>query len=224
MTFRLNKEKDNACKNAGISMTKQERFVKAMATSGNLFLLITLPELRRQGMTYLSLYGLQRTVEIANRGSANRFSEYWLRSETGLADYETSRACSLLEKSGLVKVSKDAEDGRVRLLTPTPRGRRVLDKILSTAANRLWDGIQHPGRIRRMTEATEALRRANRILLGPLQLSFFDKDLFPKEPRRNRSKKQPAARPDKARSKDSKSGGTSGKGKKRVSLYEQIYG
>ena len=205
-------------------MTKQERLVKAMAISGNLFLLITLPELRRQGMTYLSLYALQRAVEIANRGSAERFSEYWLRSETGLQDYETSRACSLLEKSGLVTVSKDAKDGRVRLLTPTARGRRVLDKILSAAANRMWEGIPNPGRVRRVAEATEALRRANRILLGPLQLSFFDKDLFPKEPRRNRSRKQPAAGSGKAGSKDSKSRGTPEKGKKRVSLLEQIYG
>ena len=63
-------------------MTTQERFVKAMAISGNLFLLITLPELRRQGMTYLSLYALQRTVEIASNSSVNRFSEYWLRVET----------------------------------------------------------------------------------------------------------------------------------------------
>lgn len=198
--------------------------MRAMAPTGDLFLLITLPEMRRQGLTYLSLYALQRAVEIANRDSDDRFSEYWLRRETGLPDYETSRACSLLEKSGLVEASKDAEDGRVRLLTPTALGRRVLDKILSTAANRLWDGIQHSGRTRRVSEATEALKMANRILLGPLQLSFFDKDLFPKQPRQNRSRKQPDAGPKKAVAEDSKHGKTSGKGKKRVSLFEQIYG
>jgi len=198
--------------------------VRAMATSGNLFLLITLPELRRQGMTYLSLYALQRAVEIANCGQADRFSEYWLRSETGLEDYEASRACTFLERSGLVKVSKDPQDGRVRLLTPTARGRRVLDKILSTAANRLWDGIQTPGRIRRVTEATEALRRANRILLGPLQLSFFDKEVMPQEMRRKLFYKQASASAPKARSKDSKSGDSPAKGKKRESRYEQIYG
>jgi DNA-binding MarR family transcriptional regulator len=113
-----------------------------------------------------------------------------------------------LAKSGLVKISKAAEDGRKRVLAPTDRGRRILDKILSTAARRLWDGIQSPGRIRRVTEATASLRRANRTLLGPLQLSFFDKDLFQKEPRRSRSKERSSARPSRARSSDSKSGRT----------------
>ncbi len=182
-------------------MTKQERIVRAMATSGNLFLLISLPELRRQGLTYLAFYALQRAVEIAGH-SADSFSEHRLRSETGLADYETSRACTLLERSGLVTFSKAEGDGRIRLLEPTARGHRVLDKILSTAANRLWDGIPRPGRIRRVTEATEALWRANGILLGPLQLSLFDKDLFPKRPQRNRARRQPAIGPNKGGAKD----------------------
>jgi len=53
-----------------------------MAPSGNLFLLLTLPEMRRQGLTYLAFYALQRTVDVGE------FSEYWLRRETGLEDYE----------------------------------------------------------------------------------------------------------------------------------------
>jgi DNA-binding MarR family transcriptional regulator len=205
-------------------MTKQERLVKAMAPSGNLFLLITLPELRRQGLTYLAFYALQRAVEIADSGTADTFSEYWLRCETGLADYETSRACTLLEKSGLVRVSRDAEDGRVRLLTPTARGRRVLDTILSKAANRLWEATPHPGRRRRLTMVNEALRRANSTLHGPFQLSFFDKEVYEKEPRRSRSTKRPSAPPAGVGSKDLKSRGASGGTKKRESLLEQIYG
>jgi DNA-binding MarR family transcriptional regulator len=204
-------------------MTRQERIVKAMSTSGNLFLLISLPELRRQGLTYLAFYALQRAVEIAGH-SADKFSEYWLRCETGLADYETSRACTLLERSGLLKFSKSDDDGRIRLLEPTARGHRILDKILSAAADRLWDGIQRPGRIRRVTEATAALQRANRILLGPLQLSFLDKDLFPKEPRRKRSRKQPGAGHGEESSEESKVEKAPGKGTKRVRLFEQIYG
>jgi DNA-binding MarR family transcriptional regulator len=159
------------CKYAGNGMTKHEEFVRRMASLGNLFLLITLPELRRQGLTPLALYALQRVVD---EGS---FSEYWLRRETGLADYETSRACALLAKSELVKIARSDGDGRIRVLTPTTRGRRLLAKVISAAAERLMDGIPPAGRSRRMDEATELLRRASDKLLGPFQLSFFDPDL-----------------------------------------------
>ena len=179
-------------------MTRHERIVHELASPGSLFLVLTLPELRRQGLTYLSLYALLRTVDLASDGSGDRYSESWLRSETGLQDYETSRACTLLAKGGLVTVSKAKEDGRIRELKPTERGRRVLEKIMSAAGDRLWAGISPAGRIRRVKEATQHLRKANRILHGPLQLSFFDKDLFLTEKR-----KSPAKRSGKARSRES---------------------
>jgi DNA-binding MarR family transcriptional regulator len=153
-----------------------------MAPLGNLFLLITLPELRQQGLTYLAFYALQRAVD---EGS---FSEYWLRCETGLADYETSRACAVLAKSELVRISRSEKDGRVRILTPTARGRRLVTKILSAAAARLVEGIPRPGRTRRMDEATNMLRRATDKLLGPFQLSFFDPDVEDDHLRRKRKK------------------------------------
>jgi DNA-binding MarR family transcriptional regulator len=163
-------------------MTKHSEFVRGMAPLGNLFLLITLPELREQGLTYLAFYALQRAVD---EGS---FSEYWLRCETGLADYETSRACAVLAKSDLVRISKSEKDGRIRVLTPTARGRRLLTKIVSAAADRLLDGIHESGRPRRINEATDLLRRANDKLLGPFQLSFFDTEVEDDQPRRKRKK------------------------------------
>lgn len=164
-------------------MKEQEAFVRAMAPSGNLFLLITLPELRRQGLTYLAFYALQRTVD------EGAFSESWLRCETGLPDYETSRACTLLAKSELVKIGKSTQDGRARVLIPTARGRRVLGRIISSAAGRLWDGIPPAGRTRRLDEAADLLHRAGEKLLGPLQLSFFDTGLSEDPPRRRRKKR-----------------------------------
>jgi DNA-binding MarR family transcriptional regulator len=152
-------------------MTKEEEFVRGMAPIGSLFLLITLPELRQQGLTYLAFYALQRAVD---EGS---FSEYWLRCETGLADYETSRACAVLAKSELLRISRSEKDGRVRILMPTARGRRLVTKFLSAAATRLLEGIPRPGKTRRMDEATNMLRQATDKLLGPFQLSFFDPDL-----------------------------------------------
>jgi len=160
-------------------MTREERIARAMAIPGNFFLVLTLPELRHQGMGFLSLYALQRTVEVAKDGTRGpSYSEQWLRDETGLEDYETSRACTLLAKAGMVTVTKAKDDCRVRELKPTELGRRILDKIMYEAGRRLWEGIPTAGRIRRVKMATEHLRKANRILHGPLQLSFFDKDLF----------------------------------------------
>lgn len=176
-------------------MTRQERIIRAMACSGNLFLLVTLPEIRRQGMTYLSFYALQRSVERVTVGQEGLYSEWSLRRETGLEDYETSRACGLLERSGLVKVSKGEEDRRIRLLKPTALGHRVLNKIMSEAGRQLWDGILPAGRTRRVKNVTSLLQQANRTLLGPIQLSFFDKDLFQQKPRRKRPKRQGASRP-----------------------------
>ena len=88
-------------------------------------------------MTFLALYALERVIEKAGDGGI--YSEQWLRGETGLKDYETSRACRSLVKSGLVTASQDAHDRRVRLLSPTPRGRHVLARILERAGQRLWE-------------------------------------------------------------------------------------
>ena len=146
-----------------------------MAPSGNLFFLLVVQELRRQGLTFLAFYALQRIIE------ESEFSEYDLRKETGLDDYEVSRACTFLARSGLVQKSKSAVDARVRLLTPTVRGVRVHDKVLSQAAQRLKDSVPPEGGLRRLSEATQFLKKGNRALLGPLQLSFFDVDLVPKK-------------------------------------------
>jgi len=162
-------------------MTRQERIVREMAGFGNLFFVLTLPELRREGMTYLSLYALQRAVQIAGEYFDSYYSQSGLRRETGLKDYEISRACTLLENGGLVKVRAAQRDGRERVLIPTDRGKRLLAKIMANAGQRLWDGIYDAGRIRRVKEATEHLRKAHHRLRGPLQLSFFEKELQRKE-------------------------------------------
>jgi DNA-binding MarR family transcriptional regulator len=205
-------------------MTRQERLVKAIAPSGNLFLLITLPELRRQGLTYLAFYALQRAVEIANDGSGGWFSERWLRSETGLPDYETSRACRLLEQSGLVRFSRSARDRRVRLFSPTTRGRRILGRIMSTAADRLWEEIPFPGRRRRVTEVTQMLNRAYEILHGPFQLSIFDREVYEEKPRRGRLAKRRSVPAAGTSSKNSESEEALGKSGKRLSVYKQLFG
>ena len=50
------------------------------------------------------------------------------------------------------------------------------------AAERLEDGVPRSGRLRRVSEAAHFLQEGNRMLLGPLQLSFFDTDLGENEP------------------------------------------
>jgi DNA-binding MarR family transcriptional regulator len=166
-----------------------ERLVQAMAPSGNLFFLITLQELRRQGLTFLAFYILQRTIE------EREFFELWVRRETGLDDYEVSRACTFLARSGLIEKKKYGADARVRVLTATDRGVHVLNKILSTAAERLKEGVPRSGRLRRVSEAAQLLQEGNRILLGPLQLSFFDTDLCEEEPSKSVRKKRKARKP-----------------------------
>ncbi|HEV2132631.1 MAG TPA: MarR family winged helix-turn-helix transcriptional regulator [Terracidiphilus sp.] len=175
-------------------MTRQERIVDALATPGCLFLVLTAPELRRQGMTYLSLYALLRVVEKADQRPGQRYSEQWLRRETGREYYETSRACTLLLKSDLVIASPDPDDRRVREFVPTARGRLVLQAILSAAGRRLWDGIQPQGRTRQVKEVTGHLRSANRILRSDFQLSIFDKDLNLKEATTRRTRGKGSAR------------------------------
>ncbi len=169
--------------------TKCNQLVRAIAPSGNLFFLLSIQELRRQGLTFLAFYILQRTIE------EREFSEYWIRQETGLDDYEVSRACTFLVDSGLVQKRKSEADGRVRLLTPTARGARICNQILSAAAERFQVGVPRPGRLRRLSEASKLLQKVNRILLGPLQLSFFDTDLFQKEPSKPARKKHRQGKP-----------------------------
>jgi DNA-binding MarR family transcriptional regulator len=168
-----------------------------MAPSGNLFLLLSLPELRRQGMTFLAFYILQRTIE------EREFFEFRARQETGLDDFEVSRACTFLAQSGLIEKKKHTADGRLRFLTPTDRGIRVLNKILSTAAERLEDGVPRSGRLRRLSEATHFLQQGNSMLLGPLQLSFFDTDLCDNEPSKSVRKKRKGRKPAQGRPKRS---------------------
>jgi hypothetical protein len=45
----------------------------------------------------LAFYILQRTIE------ERAFFELWVRRETGLDDYEVSRACTFLARSGLIE-------------------------------------------------------------------------------------------------------------------------
>jgi DNA-binding MarR family transcriptional regulator len=159
------------------SMTRQERIAAALAAPGNLFFVLTQPELRREGISFLALYALQRVVKEADDGSV--YSEQRLRSETGLKDYEASRACRSLVESDLATESRHPDDHRVKLLAPTARGRRILTKIVEGVGQRLWHATSPLGRVRRMREVTGHLREADRILHGDLQLTFFDNDLLP---------------------------------------------
>ncbi len=147
--------------------------MRSIAPSGNLFLLATLQELRFQCLTFIAFYALQRIIR------ERKYFESSLRRETGLEDYEVSRACKFLADSGLIQISRHEKDRRVRVLTPTSLGRKVHDQVLSAAAKPLQKRIQSLtsfdalGEDRRLTEATESFRRSNQILFGSLQLSFF---------------------------------------------------
>jgi DNA-binding MarR family transcriptional regulator len=157
-----------------VSLPKCKRLVSAIAPSGNLFLLLLLQELRRQGITFIAFYALQRVTEEPG------ISEFQLRRETGLENYEISRGCKFLAEGGLIKIGRAVEDRRVRVLTPTSRGEKIRGHVLSQAAKQLQkglsidDGFRGVGENRRLMEATESFRMGNRTLLGPLQLSFFD--------------------------------------------------
>jgi DNA-binding MarR family transcriptional regulator len=103
-----------------------------------------------------------------------------LRQETGLADYEISRACKFLASSGLITISQHEQDRRVRVLRPTKLGIKIHDQILLTAAKKLQrdfsseDRILIPTQNRRLTEAAESFRKGNRTLRGSFQVSFLD--------------------------------------------------
>lgn len=73
------------------------------------------------------------------------------------------------------------KDRRIRLFTETALGRKVHGRVLVAASKRLVEGIPREGRLRRIAEATDHLRKGNRTLLGSFQLSFFDTDLFDEE-------------------------------------------
>jgi DNA-binding MarR family transcriptional regulator len=160
--------------NMQVSLAKSKQLIRSIAPAGNLFLLLLLQELRHQGLTFIALYALQRVIE------EQEISEFQLRRETGLENYEISRGCKLLASSGLIEISRYEQDRRVRLLTPTRRGIQIHDRILSAAATQLQkgrsidDGFHGVGEDRRLTEAIESFRIGNRTLLGSLQLSFFD--------------------------------------------------
>ena len=153
-----------------------KQLVQAIAPSGNLFLLLTLQELRRQGLTFTAFYALQRIIKVPG------ISEFQLRQETGLEGYEISRACKFLSRNRLVEAAPDEKDRRVRLFTPTPYGKKIHHRVLAAAATRLKEGIpletgfHRMGKNGRLEKAVESYHNGNRILHGPLQLSFVDPD------------------------------------------------
>jgi len=157
-----------------VNLTKCKQLLRAIAPSGNLFLLLTLQELRRQGLTFIAFYALQRTIEYSGSSASA------LRQETGLADYEISRACSFLAESKLVVSSPDEKDRRVRVLRPTKLGIKIHDQVLTAAAKRLQQDFSSEDRLsiaaenRRLMEAAEFFRKGNRTLRGSFQVSFFD--------------------------------------------------
>jgi DNA-binding MarR family transcriptional regulator len=157
-----------------VSLVKCKQLLRAIAPSGNLFLLLTLQELRRQGLTFIAFYARQRTIEYSGSSASA------LRQETGLADYEISRACKFLADSGLVVIGPAEKDRRARVLRPTKLGIKIHDQVLSAAAKRLQKDFSSEDRLsisaenRRLTEAAEFFRRGNRTLRGPFQVSFLD--------------------------------------------------
>ena len=157
-----------------VNLTKCKHLLRAIVPSGNLFLLLTLEELRRQGLTYIAFYVLQRTIAYTG------CYESALRQETGLEDYEISRACKLLAKSKLVVSSPDEKDRRFRVLRPTKRGIEIHDQVLLAAAKKLQKDFSSqaqrliPTENRRLKEAAEFFRKGNRTLRDPVQVSFFD--------------------------------------------------
>ena len=175
-----------------------KQLVHAIAPIGSTFLLLVLPELRKQGLTFLAFYALQRVLE------ESEFTEQSLRIETGLEDYEVSRACKLLVHSDLATIARSKTDRRVRCLRPTARGERFCDQVLLAVAQRLQNGIPASGRQRRFSEAAELFRRGNRTLRGGLQLSFLDSDLFHEESWERPRAKRKATKPTRDGAKSSK--------------------
>src|SRR5260370_19619907 len=118
-----------------VSLSKCKHLVRAIAPSGNLFLLLLLQELRQQGITFIAFYALQRVIEEPG------ISEFQLRRETGLENYEISRGCKFLAGSALIKIAPAVEDRRVRVLRPTSRGEKIRGQVLSEASKQLQRGL-----------------------------------------------------------------------------------
>lgn len=162
-----------------VELIKCKQLLRGIAPSGSLFLLLTLEELRRQGLTYIAFYVLQRTIEYSG------CYESALRRETGLADYEISRACKFLAQSGLVVSSPAEKDRRARVLKSTKLGIKIHGQILLAAAKKVQadfsssDRLLIPTENRRLKEASESFRKGNRTLRYPIQVTFFDTN--PKE-------------------------------------------
>ena len=68
-----------------VSVPSCNQFVRAIGPSGNLFLLLVVRELRRQGLTFITFYLLQRVAQYPG------ISQFQLRRETGLKDYENQQ-------------------------------------------------------------------------------------------------------------------------------------
>ena len=157
-----------------VSLPNCKRFVHAIGPSGNLFLLLVLRELRRQGLTFITFYVLQRVAKYPG------ISQLQLRRETGLKDYEISRDCKFLADSGLIKIGHSKKDRRVRVLTPTNRGKKIWEQVLIAASRQIQKGLSFDKGLsdeeenRRLTQASESFETGSEILFGPLQLSFLD--------------------------------------------------
>lgn len=157
-----------------VSLHSCNRFVHSIGPSGNLFLLVMLHELRRQGLTFITFYVLQRVAKYPG------VSQLEIRQETGLKDYEVSRDCKFLEDSGLITTGRLKKDGRVRVLKPTNRGKKVWKQVLNAASRQIQNGLSFDKGLsdeeedRRLTQASESFEKGSNILFGPLQLSFLD--------------------------------------------------
>lgn len=118
---------------------------------------------------------MQRSVQEADPDGA--YSESDLTRESQLADYDTSRAVSLLKRKGLLTVARWSEDKRVLLLVPTEQGRSVLSEIMAASGKRLWNSVPKSARKRRVSVLTNQLRDADQTLYGLWRPTFFDKDV-----------------------------------------------
>ena len=162
-----------------LSLLRCNQFVRAIGPSGNLFLLLVLRELRRQGLTFIAFYVLQRVAKSPG------ISQLQLRRETGLKDYEISRDCKFLANSGLIKIGPSKTDRRVRVLVLTNRGKKIWEQVLIAASGQIQKGLSFDRGLsreeedRQLAQATESFETGNEILFGPLQLSFLD--MQPKE-------------------------------------------
>jgi DNA-binding MarR family transcriptional regulator len=163
-----------------VNLTKCKLFLQAISPSGNLFLLLTLQELRKQRLTYTAFYALQRAI------GDNGTCESVLRQETGLADYEISRACKSLLSRGLITIRQSQGDKRVCVLWPTKLGIEIHNQILLAAAKELQKDFSADKSYlvrtqnRRLKEAAEFFRQGNRTLRGAMQTTIFDMCKFPR--------------------------------------------